>query len=402
MSRRSLWLGYALVVCLVAGAAVALRSDEAGRLESPIPSIGNASAAGAKGLFTYLKESGADPGVLDTKFTTIPSDARVIVSLAPTRRFIGVDQWKLLREWVRRGNTFVYGVPRRTRSQYVETNLSLKWVFGPRPAPLLDTASLDDGLRGLLDKRSAQNDPNGADALPWLPSPLLAGVKRLRVAADEGLDTGISATRMIAGAESSPAILVFPDGAGEVVTLAGADLAENRRIAVADNLVFWLNLAARGRVYFDEYHHLELTSQSPGLFAAIGPTLLQLLLGALVLSLALGRRLGKARPLAAARRRSQGEYVTQLAQLYGAARLEAQLCEELQASLRRTLFERLGVSAALDDLEVARRLEQRTGVQADRYLALVRRARELSHAATRGEFALLCRDFALFEREIGC
>ena len=402
MSRRSLFFGYGLVICLVAGVAVALRSNEAGRAESPIPSIQNAGASGVKGLFTYLAETGANPGVLDTKFTTIPADAKVIVSLAPTRRFIGVDQWKLLRDWVRAGNTFVYGVPRRVRSQYVETNLSLKWVFGPRPAPLVDTTILDEGLRGLLEKRSARNDPNGAAALPWLPSPLLAGVKKLRVAADEGLDTGISRAEMIAGADTSPTILVFPDGAGEVVTLAGADLAENRRLALADNLVFWLNLASRGRIYFDEYHHSLLTSPTKGLFAAIGPTLLQLLFGAIVLALALGRRLGVPRPLRAARRRSQGEYVAQLAQLYGAAHLEGELCAELHRSLRRTLFERLGVSSALDEVEVARRLEQRTGIEGERYLALVRRSRELAAQATRAEFALLSKDFALFEREIGC
>ena len=78
----------------------------------------------------------------------------------------------------------------------------------------------------------------------------------------DGLDTDVSPVLMLAGAESSPSILVFPDGKGEVVALAGSDLAENRRLALGDNLAFWLALASRGRVYFDEYHHQIPADQS--------------------------------------------------------------------------------------------------------------------------------------------
>ena len=402
MKRRPLLLGYLVAVCLVAGSAIALRSTETRHAESPIPSIENSGPQGAKGLYTWLVESGADPGVLRTRYTSIPTDARVIVSLAPTRRFIGGAQWDQLRAWVAKGNTFVYGVPRRVRKQYVETSLALKWVFGPRPAPLVNTEGLDKGLRALLESNGQRDDPNGADAVPWQSSPLLAGVRTLRVSADDGLETDVPGARLIAGPGESPSVLVFPEGKGEIVVLAGSDLAENRRLALGDNLSFWANLAARGKVYFDEYHHQELAQDSRGLFAAIGPTLLQLLLAAAVLAVAMGRRLGRARPLAPAKRRSQGEYVSQLAGLYQAARLEPELCGELHRSLRRSLFERFGITAGLDDLEAARRLEQRTGIASERYLALVRRARELAQQASPAQFAQLAREFALFEREFGC
>lgn len=400
-SGAPLLLGYGIAICVIAGTAVALRSSEGGRAESPLPSVENADARGAKALFTYLAESGGRPGVLREPFTRLPGDAKVVVSLAPTHRPISMEEWRATGDWVRRGGTFVYAVPRRVRTQSVETDLSLRWVFGPRPAPLLDTDRLDQGVRALLEKAPERDDPTGADAIPWLPSPLLAGVRTLRVAADEGLETDVAAARLVAGAADSPAVLSFSFGKGEVLALAGSDLAENRRVALGDNLVFWANLAARGRVYFDEYHHQELRETGPGLLAAVGPTALQLLLGAALLALAFGRRLGEPRPLDPAQRRSAGEYVAQLARLYGSAGLDGELCAELQRSLRRTLFERLGLSATLDDLEVARRLEQRTGVSAERYLALARRAQALSSGASPQEYARLSREYALLERELG-
>lgn len=401
--RASLWLWYAAALCFVVGATLAVRASETRKAESPIPSVQNADARGAKGLFTYLAESGAQPGVLDAPVKKLPADAAVLLAIAPTNRSIDKDEMVAIGDWVGDGHTFVYGVPRRVRTQYVETFLSIRWVFGVRQAPLIDTDGLDEGLKAFLSKSRERTDPTGTNAEPWLPHPLLAGVKHLRVAADDGLESMVSRARAIAGSADAPAVLVIPWGKGEFVLLAGSDLAENRRLALGDNLQFWANLASRGRVYFDEYHHLPSQESGRGLLAAVGPTVLQLLLAAAMLALALGRRLGEARPLRVARRRSQGEYVAQLAQLYEASRVEPELCADLLAALRRTLFDQMGISAKLDDPEVARRLVQRTQVGAERYLGLVRRAREAAAGRTTPkQYAALSREFALFQREIGC
>ena len=403
MSRARLFILYAAALALVAGSAIALRSSETRRLESPIPSIDNPTARGAQALYTYLVETGADPGVLREPFGELPADAKVFVSLAPTRRLVSPEEWKSLRAWVEAGGTFVYAVPRRVRTQYIETELKLRWETGPRPAPLLETDAFDDSLRELLERQSEPRDPTGADAAPWLPGGPLAGVRTLRVAADDGLETAVGPAKALAGVDQTAFVLGLPLGQGEIVVLAGSDLAENRRLALGDNLRFWLNLAARGRLYFDEHHHTEEERAGRGFFAALGPTMLQLLLCAGLLALTVGRRLGVPRPLRASRRRSQAEYLEQLAHLYGRAGIDGELCGELYRSLRLALFERLGISASLDDLEVARRLRARAGVPEGRYLQLVRRARAAEQAgATPNELALLSRDFALFERELGC
>lgn len=402
MSRLRIALVYAAALCLVAGSAIALRSHEESQVESPVPSVDNAGARGAKALFTYLTETGANPGVLRTDLAHLPADARVVLVLAPTKRLIGADEWRAADEWISAGGTLVYAIPRRVRTQYVERTFSLRWVIGPRPAPLLQPEALDDGLRNLLQKRDAPTDPMGADASPWLPSPLLHGVRSLRVAADDGLETTDGEARPLAGSAAAPCMLSFERGDGELILLAGAELAENRRLSLGDNLRFWLNLAARGRVYFDEFHHTAESAPTRGLLAAIGPLLLQLLLIGAALAFAVGTRFGLPRPLAPPRRRSQGEYVDQLSQLYARARIDGELSGELYRSLRLVLFERLAISAALDDEEVARRLKARTGIDPRTYLALAQRARVLEHGgATPEEFLHLTREFAAFERRLG-
>lgn len=188
---------------------------------------------------------------------------------------------------------------------------------------------------------------------------------------------------------------------GDDRRLAGPDLAENRRLALNDNLAFWLNLASRGPILFDEFHHRPKAETGRGLAAAVGPSLFQLLLCGLALAWSAGRRLGEPRPKAPERRRSQGEYVTQVAHRYARAGVDGELCGELLRSLRLTLRERLGISPPLDDPEVARRLEARAGASRARYLELAARAREAERAgATPSQFADLARDFARFEQRL--
>jgi len=400
MTRGRLVALYALAVCVVVGVTLGLRSREEHAIESPIPSVENPSARGAKALFTYLEETGRAPGMLRESYASLPPDAGVLVALAPTRRLITPTEWKALTAWIEEGHTFVYAVPRRVRKQYLETALQLDWVPGPRPEPMESPGSVPQGLRDLLERHLEPADPSGVFATPWMPSHLMAGVSSLRVAADDGLETDLGRSRPLAGVEEVPFVLGLTWGKGEVVILAGSELAENRRIGLGDNLALWLNLARRGRLYFDEYPQQEDAPRAT-VFAAIGPLVLQLFAVAALWALARGRRLGLPRPLAPSRRRSQGEYVEQLRRLYARAGIEGELCAELYGSLRLSLFEKLGISTTLDDLEAAQRLGARSLVQPERYLSLVTRTRQAQAAGvTPEEYARLSREFALLEADL--
>ncbi|HCF62604.1 MAG TPA: DUF4350 domain-containing protein, partial [Myxococcales bacterium] len=58
----------------------------------------------------------------------------------------------------------------------------------------------------------------------------LAGVRTLRVAADDGLETAVGPAKALAGVDQTAFVLGLPLGQGEIVVLAGSDLAENRRL----------------------------------------------------------------------------------------------------------------------------------------------------------------------------
>ncbi len=402
MSRAKLALGYFAAICLVAGSGIAFRSRSLRTAESPVPSIENASARGSKALFTWLQETGAAPKVLARRYTALPSDAKVLVALAPTERRIETDELETLVSWIERGGTYVYALPRRLRTQQMDRFLEVEWIPGPRAKPLVDTDKLDRSLFGLLNWQDGAADPTGADAVPWTPSPLLAGVRTLRVAADDGLESRRGSLLPLAGTADAPSILSYSYGQGEVIALAGTDLAENRRIGLADNLLVWANLAARGPLYFDEYHQRAGGSEIANLAGALGPAVAQAGLAALILAFAIGRRLGEVRSCRPAHQRSQSEYLAQMALLYSKAGVEGALCGELYRGLRRDLHERLGIGAGLDDLEVARRLEARTGASQLHFLELAGQARQAeregaSPEALRG----LAEQFALFEQAVG-
>ena len=402
MSRLQLGLLYGTLLCVIAGTSVAFRSHSI-KQESAEPLIDNAGPRGAKALFTWLTESGKAPRLLDQGYEKLPPDVKTVVALEPTRRVIDDDEWAAMQKWVKAGGTFVYAVPRKVRTQFLERELGLKWMIGPQARPLVSTDEIDEGVRSAMASRGARTDPYGADVQVLTPSRLMAGVKALRVAADDGIDTDLGKALPLAGADEAPALLEIPMEKGSVLILAGSDIAENRRLGLGDNLRFWANLAARGPMGFDEFHHHHEQLVGKGLAEVAGPALLQLLACAGALILARARRFGPARLLTNGRRRSQSEYVEQLARLYTSAQIDQELVEELYRSLRRGLFERLGVSATLDDHEVARRVRARAGLPEERYLSLVQALREaLARGVTRKDFLALSQAFATFERDAGC
>ncbi|MFT3707197.1 MAG: hypothetical protein QM817_05955 [Archangium sp.] len=93
-----------------------------------------------------------------------------------------------------------------------------------------------------------------------------------------------------------PVAAMLPYGQGRVILISAPELAMNRRLAIADNALFWHSLlsavAADGEVAFDEYHHGFTGERSMGEFAArygLHFAVLQLMLGLALWALALKR-----------------------------------------------------------------------------------------------------------------
>jgi hypothetical protein len=202
-------------------------------------------------------------------------------------------------------------------------------------------------------------------------------------------------------AGDTPVAVTLARGRGRVVALAGPDALANARLDLADNLQLLANLAAPGRVYFDEYHHRAGTSAAlTSLVRLLAPTLAQLLALGLALAWAAGRRLGPVRAPLPPPGRTSRAYATQLGALYRRARAESALSADLRRELRATLERRAGIGATLSDEaavaalssrrpELGRTLEGvlralRSSEQAppppERYAALARASVELQRA----------------------
>lgn len=329
MSRFGAWPIFAALILL--SLAVGLAADGDTQVSS-VPSVTNAGPRGLKVLHTWLSESGVDVRIGQAALTEVPNEIATIVVPAPQAATLTVDELTSLRRALERGVTVVLLVGRGT------SKLSLKPLVKLRTGPTPDLVAVPhDGAGSTL----TVTERIGA----------LRDVHTLRVANEQTLvvtdDRAVALT-------SPPAVWALSIGAGELYVAAGADLAENARLDLADNAVFWRNLAARGPLWLDESHHLARVQVTPT--ANLWATGLQFLFAAALFVVARGSRLGPPRPERPAALRSSTEYVEAMARLTSRAGLEPELVEALRRQVRLTLHERLGLSLELPDAERARAL----------------------------------------------
>jgi hypothetical protein len=211
-----------------------------------------------------------------------------------------------------------------------------------------------------------EQDIGGTTVGFWLPAGAARGLNHLRVSRDRGISVGLGEAVPIAGLGNSVVLWRIGMEQGEIYVAAGADLAENRRIELLDNLRFWEALAARGPMLFDEFHHS--AAPPPPLSRGLWVFALQCLAVGGLYVIARGTRFGAPRPLLPERHRSSLEYVQSMGWLARRAKVERELLPELARQLRQLMQDRLGIPLALSEEEAARMLEQRCGIPASRYL----------------------------------
>jgi Domain of unknown function (DUF4350) len=356
---------------------------------SSVPSVDNPGPLGVRALYVYLQESGAPvsaprealdgPGLAES--------VRTVVVAAPSGRPVTEGEAEALRSWVSQGGTLVYLVSRDAKTRQPQLDAWLRISEGPLLAP--DSEGLPPG----------EKDLTGTTVRVWVPVGAARGLERFRVSLDRGITVGRPEAVPLAGARSAAVLWRMPEGRGEVYVLAGADLAENRRLELLDNLRFWDALAARGPLAFDEYHHGAAPKQEPPSARGLWVFVAQGLLVGLLYAVSRGTRFGPPRPLVVEKHRSALEYVRSLGWLARRSKVERELVPELARQLRRHMHERLGIPLTLPEDEAARMLEQTCGVPAADYLAaredLVRTLEQRDIRPS--DYARLARQYARLE-----
>lgn len=337
--RTSIVFGVLIALALAVG--LATREDAPA---SVVPTVENTGPQGARALYLYLREGGRAVDAHTASLEALPAGARTLVLAAPQGQPVSKEEVSSLERFVQGGGTLVYLSPREMGQHQAALEDWLRLEQGP----LMPASS-----RG-LDSNFA--DAGGTTADVWIAAGPLRGLSGLRVSQDRGVRLGHEDAVPLAGLGGAAAVWRWPLGQGEVYVLAGADLAENRRLELLDNLRFWDALAARGPLVFDEFHHQR--APPPALSRGIWVFVAQVLAVGLLYTVSRGTRFGAPRPLRVERHRSSLEYVRSMGWLMRRAKVERELLPELERSLRQLMQERLGIPLALAEADAARLMER--------------------------------------------
>ena len=179
------------------------------------------------------------------------------------------------------------------------------------------------------------------------------------------------------------ALLVdYAYGNGRIVVLSDPYIVTNSGIKLNDNLQLAINTlsAGGGLIAFDEYHQGKGISQNPwaGYFAGTPMLALGAQLGLLVLLIIWtnARRFGRPLPLPHTDRRSSLEFVASMAELQERSRAFDLATENIYTRTRRVLARYAGMDYNSSRSEIARRVAERSTIDANKLETLMRQCEE--------------------------
>ena len=394
--RRPTLLLY--LVALAAAAAILvpiLRSERAARERAAaVPSSYLSGPRGYLALYLLLERSGVPARRFRGPFGGLPEDGgrRLLIVAGPSRRPVAGEEAARLRAWISRGNTLLWlagAAPGREE----ELRRTLEACPGSEWKP-----PEDEGLDLPVSEVTAYGDgvdllsapPRHASTGP-LPLPVPGGAGTAERGKPAGTPLPPSWVALAGTVGEGTVAAKRRIGEGSVLYLPTTLFLDNEGISRSGNLDFFLGILELHRpaeVLLDEYHHgyeahpLAPLARDPRARAALWQLLA---LVGLYLAARLGR-LGPPRPALRDERRPSADYVRALGNLFRKGRKAAEVARSLRRAFRSRLERRAGLPQRLEDRELARLLEERSGVRAARLGPALEAARE---GRVKGERELL-------------
>ena len=289
------------------------------------PSTYNASSAGYKAFYLWLRELGVPAERWEVPLTELTQEADVVLMLSP-RLGPGPHELKALETWVRGGGSLVL--------------VSSPWnAFAKHFGFELK--------RGLPDQKK-QQDP---EIPSFQPGPYTRGQRTIMSKIHFGADSRRPEAIVHARDAFGNLMVVVEEGRGRVIMIADPSLFTNLRLREGDHarlaLDVLLSHLGDGVLLIDEYHHGygRVTSVAAYLYQseALAPILQGLFLF-FGLWAAKGRRFGPPRPLKRETERASMEYVRAMAQLFQRVKARRLALEQvlrwLDAETRRLLLDK--------------------------------------------------------------
>lgn len=350
---------------LLVGVAIALvvaywglvrLSEDYYLVDAPPGSVFASREDGLRVLYAYLERLGVERDTLQS-FDTLPSSGTIVVAAEePFERAPSPWERDALAAWVERGNRLV--------------------LAGPYAGDVID------GMSG------SPREGHATTLAPLQPGVYAQGVERVLVDPERLL---LDSPRWVTHLKDTDGQYLASRalGRGEVVWLASVHPLGNTGIAKGDNArLATLLTAARGPVYFDEYHHGFV--RGGGVWDRLGAGgRVALLLGVgavIVLLWSAARRTGRAIEAVPERAARTGAYIGSLAELYRRAGARQEALDSLAGGLRQTLARRHGgLDAALAAEPRFRELLERASSAGD---------------MSQDEFVRCARDIARARREV--
>jgi Domain of unknown function (DUF4350) len=417
------YFGIIISILLAIGVLVAINSlsyvSEEEKQDSeinPNRSTYNSGATGTRALYDFLNESGyrvmrwrEAPGKL---LGATGRGVKTFVIVGNTRVPIDFDEAESIRHWVAEGGTLVLA-DRRPDDQLLplagDWTVTCEYVnypgFDSNPG---SPEHMTDGVNPLSP---SQPTLLTHDVQSVMPSRFMATVKILPKSKDSSHnlidedhedpspvplptsdDTPASPAPVVhVGTSENALLLDYPHGRGRIIVLSDPFILANGGIGLKDNLRLTLNLltSPEGVIAFDEFHQGRAITRNEFVNYFAGTPVLaifgQIVLLVILIVWTRGRRFARPLPLPSVDRRSSLEFVASMAELQQRAGAFDLAIENVYNRTRRVLARYAGVDYNSPRAEIARRVADRSRLDAHQLETLMRQAETAINGGAIGE-----------------
>jgi hypothetical protein len=357
----------------------------------PNRSTYNAGATGTRALYDLLSESGYKV----MRWREVPEkilgdggqQVHTFVIIGNTPVSVSEDEAKSLLLWVERGGRLVI-IDRRPEPYLLAASgdWTINTEFLEYPGFGVDPANPEQMTEGIKPLQPVQPTTLTREVEAVMPSKFFAEIKFSAASEDAIKKNGqgnASPAPVVHLASSGRVLLIdYAHGQGRIVVLSDPFIVANGGISLKDNLQLAINIlsSSDGVIAFDEFHQGRGLTRNAFVGYFEGTPVLaifgQIVVIILLIVWTRGRRFARPLPLPVVDRRSSLEFVASMAELQHRARAFDLAIENVYSRTRRVLARYAGVDYNSPRSEIAKRVADRSKVDAHQLETLMRQSEE--------------------------
>ncbi len=251
-----LFLGFVAIAVISA----AFVQSSAEKVALPMASSYSTAPEGCKALYLLLEGLKLPVSRFRKSCRFLDPHSGALIVVDPKRVPFSSHELARLEKWIKRGNTLIFFQGRPSRATRKESGRSEREQAGTRSY---------FSARRALERRfglRVKTFANVSRSTLRVSSPQLDGVDELDVSKTLRWASAPRGWNVLAGDGAGPIVLSKTMGMGEIIAVSDPTLVQNRFISQAQNVrllpALLLGKVRPAGVFFDEYHHGHLVSES--------------------------------------------------------------------------------------------------------------------------------------------